>query len=180
MKKLALTALFALLSACPMPGNDPATTPYPAQEVGPEACPGPIDPANPNQGVQEWKGQLPDSPPPRSVYVLMPLDEERQAYLLTLTLPEKKEIIASYYLRNQEERANAMNLVNEQVVNWPHILTAVLGGLRPLPQPGPPGQPWLAFQRSLTVANQLVWSEMHLQDKLDQQPGKVTSPTHGN
>jgi hypothetical protein len=180
MKKLALTALFALLSACPMPGNDPATTPNPPQKVGPEACPGPIDPANPNHEVQEWKGQLPDSPPPRSVYVLMPLDEQQQAFLLTLTYPEKKEIIASYYLKNPEERTHAMHLVAEQVIAWPHILSAVLGGLRPLPQPGPPGEPGLAYQRSLTMANQMVWSEMHFQGKLEQQPGKVSSPTHGN
>lgn len=184
MKKLALTALFALLSACPMPGNDPATTPASqgsTQDPSTEACLQPISLVRPGPEVQQWTGELPANPPQRSAYVVMPINEERTEFLLVLTYPDKKEILSSFYLPSVKDKIAAVNQINAQIINYPQILLAVLGGLRPLPQPGPPGEPGRAYHLALNVGNSLVWNETNLPLNLDQlPPGKVDSPTHGN
>ncbi len=160
MKNLALATLFALLAACLNQSNDPTTTPIPSETTDDQpaeiSCLATIDPANVPE-VQAWSGQLPDSPPERSVYVIQPIDDSK--FLLTLVYPIKKEIIAAYLLESVEEKLDATSKINDQAGHWPQILLAVLGGLRPLPQPGPPGQPWAAYKKALNAGNALVWAD---------------------
>lgn len=189
MKKLALPALFSLLAACLTQSNDSSTTPNPSEATEDQpaeiSCLAPIDPVS-SPAVQQWTGVLPENPPARSVYVIQPLDDSNQQFLLTLTYPTKKEILAAYLLPSLQEKLDAMNKISQQTFNYPQILLAVLGGLRPLPQPGPPGQPGIAYKKALNAANAMVWAELQaykpLFGQVDGSPthGSAPSPTHGN
>lgn len=189
MKKLALPALFSLLAACLTQSNDSSTTPSPSESTEDQpaeiSCLAPIDPVNVPE-VQQWTGALPDNPPARSVYVIQPIDDTNQQFLLTLTYPIKKEILAAYLLPTMKDKIDAMNKISQQTFNYPQILLAVLGGLRPLPQPGPPGQPGIAYKKALTTGHAMVMTDLQaykaLSGQLDSSPthGSAPSPTHGN
>jgi hypothetical protein len=178
MKKFALAVLSALLlAACPMTGGTPPTTPTPADPTTPNQptgclCTEKLNGAGP--AVQPWQGDLPE-PRNGTGWVLQKFDEEQ--WLLTLIELDKKEVLVSYHLTAQQERRDAVSKIADQQVDWPQILFAVLGGLRPIPQPGPPGEPGDHWNRGLNALLGMRWAELN---DLPGEPGKVSSPTHGN
>jgi hypothetical protein len=175
MKKFALAVLSALLlAACPMTGGTPPTTPTPADPNAPNQPAGCLceEQLNgPGPAVQPWQGDLPE-PKLGTGWVLQQFDEEQ--WLLTLIELDQKEVLVSFHLKGQQDRRDAINKVADQQVAWPTIVFAILGGLRPIPQPGPPGEPGEHYRRGLNTLLGMRWAELS-----EQLPGKLSSPTHG-
>lgn len=190
MKKFALAVHFVLvapvalaallLAACPMNGGEPATTQTPGDPVASS----PLDSAGcqcaeelngPGPAVQAWQGDLPE-PRDGTGWVLQQFDEEQ--WLLTLIELDKKEVLISFHLTKEEERRDAINRIADQQVKWPQILFGILGGLRPIPQPGPPGEPGDHYRRGLNTLLGMRWAELN--ELPGKQPGKSSGPTHGN
>jgi hypothetical protein len=173
MKKLAIAVLSSLLlSACAMTGsNTPPTTPPPVTPSQ-EPCSPLVDLAAPEPTPQPWEGDLPDGSP-TAAWVLATLDEKDQKYLLMLVEPEKKAVVIAFLLNDIGQRTEALQKVAEAQIRVPSLFNAVITGVRPFPQPGPPGEPgkWVFQQAlSLVVAEQRIRAE--LQGLAEQNPSK--------
>lgn len=169
MKNLAIAVAFALLlSACPMTGTTTPTTPSPTTPSPTNGeCLPPATPQAPLPEIQPWTGQLPAAPP-ETIWVLAPLDDQESQWLLAAVLVEKKAVAAGVALTS-DQVADVVKALTLQQVATPRAALAVLGSLRPIPQPGPPGEP--ALWRAFNAAAALHWSTQHpVQPKLEKPP----------
>jgi hypothetical protein len=162
MKKLVLAVLcISLLSACPMPGGPSPANPSPVTSSETK-CSLLVELAAPAPEPQQWTGELPQGSA-TSAWVLIGVDDPATSWVLVLVEPDKLAAVAAFSLKKEEERRDAITKVAAQQLNFPQILLAVLGSVRPFPQPGPPGEPgkWI-FQRAVSTAV----SERKIQNEL--------------
>jgi hypothetical protein len=172
MKKLAIAVLCSLsLSACPMTNNTGSTTQNPAKPSQAD-CSLLVELEGPEPVVQPWDGQLQEGSS-TSAWVLSTVDDKDPKWLLMLVEVDKRAVTAAYLLTNDEERIDAIGKVSEMQRRIPNLFLAILGGVRPFPQPGPPGEPgeWILRQAlSTAVAERRIRNE--LGGLMQQQPGK--------
>ncbi len=170
MKTAAFTLVCAfLLSACQMAGNKPPNSPTEPSSA-PESCLAAATPAEPLPSLEPWSGALPPSIP-GAVWVLTPMDDKGQDRVLAMVVPEKGVVLKAISVK-AEQYPEAVQLLTAAEIDMPLIMFAVLGGVRPYPQPGPLGVPDLPaiLSASLNAANGLVWSARGPQAKLEQPP----------
>lgn len=160
MKNLAIAVAFALLlSACPMTGSTPPTTPSPTTPSPADGvCLPPAMPEAPLPKIQPWTGQIPAAPL-ETIWVLAPLDDQESQWLLAGVLLDKREVSAGVALTS-DQVADVVKALTTQQVATPRSALAILGSLRPIPQPGPPGEPG-ALLRAYNAAAALRWSTQH-------------------
>jgi hypothetical protein len=162
MKKLVLAVLcISLLSACPMPGGPSPANPSPITS-NETKCSLLVELAAPAPEPQQWTGELPQGSA-TSAWVLIGVGDPATSWVLVLVEPDKLAAVASFSLTKEEERREAITKVAAQQFNFPQILLAILGSVRPFPQPGPPGDPgrWI-YRRAVSTAV----SERRIQNEL--------------
>lgn len=173
MKEFAvLFALVTLLSACPMTTPDRPTTPTAKQ--CPEDVLVPTKLSAPPPPVEAWTGVLPTPPSPNVVWVLSPIDLEEKRWLLSMAEVEK-DYIAYNFLLEAQQVGDAISKINAPSVATPRAALAILGVIRPIPQPGPPGEPDLYNQRTLNLGKAVVWSNGLVSNAVSE-PGKPSAP----
>ncbi len=148
-----------LLTACPMTsGKPPATPENPSSDD--KNCLSPVLPEEPLPDLEPWTGEVPPTTP-GTIWVIAPLDEQGNDHLLTLVQPEKGAVVKTIGLKGAELADATQKLTEARV---PMIANAGLGSLRPVPQPGPPGEPKLwAIRFSLNAARGMFWAARDVQ-----------------
>ncbi len=160
MKNLSLAAVFALLFvACPMTGTPPApATPNGAKGPAQGECLCAEELAANGPEVKEWANELPEPSLKNGGWVIESIDEQNSQFLLTLIDVDHKAVAVSFLLKDPEQKLEALNKIAEQQMRRPNILHAVITGVRPLPQPGPPGHPDDFYFRGFNAMKALVWA----------------------
>jgi hypothetical protein len=169
MKKLVLAVLcVSLLSACPMTGGPSPANPSPVTSSETK-CSLLVELAAPAPEPQQWTGELPQGSA-TSAWVMIGVGDPATSWVLVLVEPDKLAAVASFSLKKEEERRDAIIKISAQQLNFPKILLAVLGSVRPFPQPGPPGDPgqWI-YRRAVSTAVAERGIQDELQERLELQ-----------
>jgi hypothetical protein len=163
-----------LLTACPMTsGKPPATPENPSSDD--KNCLQPALPEEPLPDLEPWTGEVPPTAP-GTIWVIAPLDEQGDDHLLTLVQPEKGAVVKTIGLKAKDLTAATQKMAEARL---PLIAFAGLGSLRPVPQPGPPGEPKLwAIRFSLNAARGMFWAMRDVQLSSQAAPPPRVPVTH--
>lgn len=162
MKHFALLLSFAVfLLACPLTTPGQPTTP--GQSEPNAKCPDnallPAELGAPLPQAEAWTGELPPLPSASAAWVLTPADSEEKVWWLFLIDTQKSSFSRVYTVQGKDV-GDTVKKLTVIPVNVPRALLAVLSSGRPLPVPGPIGEPDFGTVRAaLNAGRGVFWGE---------------------